>query len=669
LPAAKAPDTVNSVRNRPEAALVSTSAKRNLILATAGHVDHGKSSLVKALTGTDPDRLPEEKARGITIDLGFAHLELTSAEGVVLDVGIVDVPGHEDFVKNMVAGVGSVDAALFVVAADDGWMPQSEEHLQILSYLGVHRGVVALTKADLAPSHLESVIASVRKELQDTGFAQAPIVPTSVLSGLGVDELRKALTQVLVTVPPPRSIGKPRLAVDRAFTLRGIGAIVTGTLTGGAFHRNEPVVIEPGTIPTRIRSIQSHSRDFEKVEPSTRTALNLADVTIEAPAGGAKAATVYRGQTITLPTLSGATETVDVLLEKSARLAGKNQPAAKPLKAGTRVRVHQGTANVSGRVLFLDRKELAPGERGLGQLRLDSPLLLFTGDRFLVRDWSEQATLAGGRVLDSEAKRRNWANPAQRQLLASRAEDPASLKRAVETQLERDRFVACATLLMKSHWSAAEIAAAIDELRRERKLVLAGKHVAQTQAWNAARQSIIDQVDAHHRAHPEQLGLALDRLRATVDPSLREVFDLILAELCQGTLVQAGALVRTAQHRPELPPALRASGSKLRSVLAARPLDPPSRKELASDPISQQVLRFLIQTGEVAEVGPEIVLLTETLAKSIQLIRSYLATHGQATVSDLRQAVGASRRIVVPLLEKLDRDGITRRVGDMRVLR
>src|ERR1051326_3261901 len=261
---------------------------RSFIVATAGHVDHGKSALVKALTGIDPDRLPEEKARGITIDLGFAHLELPATvhhQPSTVHLGIIDVPGHEDFVKNMVTGVGATDLALFVVAADDGWMPQTEEHLQILSYLGVSRAVVALTKIDLAENQ-QATTASLREQLAGSPFARAPIVPTSVLDGRGLADLKTALGGVLADAPPSPDIGKPRLSVDRVFTLRGIGTVVTGTLTGGSLRRGQPVVIQPSGIATRIRAAQNHNRDVDVSGPGTRTALNLPDVDAD---------TVHRG--------------------------------------------------------------------------------------------------------------------------------------------------------------------------------------------------------------------------------------------------------------------------------------------------------------------------------------------------------------------------------------
>jgi selenocysteine-specific elongation factor len=256
----------------------------NFILATAGHVDHGKSALVKALTGTDPDRLPEEKARGITIDLGFANLQLPAplstlnSQPSTFSVGVVDVPGHEDFVRNMIAGVGSIDLALLVVAADDGWMPQTEEHLEILLYLGVERIVVALTKRDLGK--IDNVTSQIREKLRETKFTNAQIIPTSVRTGEGLEDLKSTLSAELANLPPPRDIGKPRLFVDRAFTLHGIGTVVTGTLTGGTMRAGDNIFAQPKDISARIRSVQTHGRDVDAVGPGTRTAINLPDLKI-----------------------------------------------------------------------------------------------------------------------------------------------------------------------------------------------------------------------------------------------------------------------------------------------------------------------------------------------------------------------------------------------------
>src|ERR1043166_435249 len=282
---------------------------RHFIIATAGHVDHGKSALVKALTGTDPDRLPEEKKRQITIDLGFAALDITAPNGNKIQAGIVDVPGHEDFVRNMIAGVGSIDLALFVVAADDGWMPQSEEHLQILSYLGVQRAVIALTKSDLG--RIDVVTNQIREQLSGTLFANSPIVATSVRTGTGIQNLVNTLVTQLAGMEPQRDVHKPRLFVDRVFTLRGIGTVVTGTLTGGSLHRGQQIVVFPTNLETRIRSIQSHGHELEIAQPGMRTAINLPDVRVDQ---------IRRGDVVTVPGHGAPTSTLIVRLEKSPRL-------------------------------------------------------------------------------------------------------------------------------------------------------------------------------------------------------------------------------------------------------------------------------------------------------------------------------------------------------------
>jgi selenocysteine-specific elongation factor len=658
--------------------------ERHYILATAGHVDHGKSALVKALTGIDPDRLPEEKARGITIDLGFAHLELStlnSSNPQLLHLGLVDVPGHEDFVKNMVAGVGSIDLALFVVAADDGWMPQTEEHLQILTYLGVTRAVVALTKIDLATDE-PAVIAAVREQLRQSPFASASVIPTSVVSGRGIEELKSALVTVLEPAPSPRDIGKPRLAVDRAFALRGVGTVVTGTLTGGTLRRGQAVVIQPGGTSARIRSLQSHNRELETCGPGRRVALNLADVVVaERESTAADPEGVRRGQVITLPGLGGPTDTLDARLDRSARLqpacpersahhaaAPHAEQPVRPLRDGTRVRVHHGTENTGARVLFLNHAPLVPGQTAIAQLRLDRPLFVCDGDRFIVRDWQEQTTLAGGIVLEAQASRRRFRSEAARRFLSRRAEAPHELTVAVESLLDRDGAMRRRALLVQSHFSSEEIAGALDRLVTDGRAVSAGEYVARATWWTELRRRAVEAIDAEHAAHPERAGLALSQLRSAAPSDVPEVFDALVGELCRGGFVRAGEAIRRSGHRPGLPPPLAAAGMRLRSALAAKPFDPPSRKELAPDAASQQALRFLRDTGEVVEVNADLVLPAESLVRMRDAIVKFIQARGPATVSELRQTLDTSRRVLVPLLERFDRDGVTARQGDRRVL-
>jgi selenocysteine-specific elongation factor len=626
------------------------------IVATAGHVDHGKSALIKALTGTDPDRLPEEKARGITIDLGFAHLELPSPTSPSsIHVGIVDVPGHEDFVKNMVAGVGSIDLALLIVAADDGWMPQTEEHLQILSYFGVRRAVVSLTKADLAADEAAAV-SDVRQRLEGSAFADAPIVPTSVVAGRGLDALKSTLARELSMAPPPRDIGKPHLAVDRVFTLQGTGTVVTGTLSGGTLQRGQAVVIQPAGHTARIRRIQSHGRDVEVSGPGTRTALNLTDVS---PIHG-----VHRGDVITLPDAGAASDCVDVMLEISPR-------ASRPMKDGVRVRVHYGSGNAPAHVALGTGKELPVGRRAIAQLRLEAPIYLWAGDHLTVRDWSEQHTLAGAVVLDPDAARRSFRNSGRQawlERIAGSLDDPA---RFVAAHVARDIAVRRSHAFVKTRFSSAEIDSAVGELTHAGAVVSAGDFLADAGSWTRAVQRAAELVDDAHRAHPERMGLPLTDLRNTLKKEfpLDELFDSLIASVCERGFVRSGSNIHRTSHRAQLPDPLRAAGERLRQMFAARPLEPPSRKELAPDPASQRALKFLIETGEVVEISAELVMSAASVAQATAQVRAFIGKQGPATVSDLRQALGSSRRIVVPLLEYFDRTFVTLRQGDKRALR
>ncbi len=635
--------------------------EKHFIIATAGHVDHGKSALVKALTGTDPDRLPEEKARGITIDLGFANLRLPHGD-VVFNVGIVDVPGHEDFVKNMVAGVGAVDVALFVVAADDGWMPQTEEHLHILTYLGIQRAIVALTKSDLA-INIEDPQRQIRERLAGSQFADAPIVPTSVVNGDGIDQLKDQIIKCLQSAQPPRDIGKPRLPVDRVFTLRGVGTVVTGTLMDGKISRGQPVAVQPGGVTSRVRTVQSHNAEFETAIPGSRTALNIPDLHADE--------TIRRGDVVTLAEVGKPTSVIDAVLQKCARPAwGKSSSLTRPLKNALRIRVHHGTTDIPATVILLDHKQLGPGEISFAQLRLESPAFMFAGDHFIIRDWAQQTTVAGGVVLNVHGDPQKFRSEANRRFLQM-VRDSTSATEILEATLVRDHFGRATELLVQSHFSAKQIQDAVASLVAAKKIVLLGDWIADGMCWSKLKNDAATKIDAAHKQHPDAPGLALTDLRSQLQtewtlPS--DIFNALVADLARSGFSQSADKIKRAAHQLALPPHLHAAGAKLRAALTAKPLDPPSRKELAPDLLTQQALRFLINSGEAVEVDPQTVLAAKGFAQAVETIRKLLSTK-PATVSEIRQAVGTSRRVIVPLLEKLDRDGITKRVGDNRMLR
>ncbi len=614
---------------------------------------------MKALTGTDPDRLPEEKARKITIELGFAELNLTAPNGETIHAGIIDVPGHEDFVRNMIAGVGSINLALFVVAADDGWMPQTEEHLQILTYLGVRRAMIALTKSDLGK--IDSTTEQIRTQLHGTLFAESSIVPTSVRTGDGIEKLKSAIASELAAMHPQRDFGKPRLFIDRVFTLRGIGTVVTGTLSGGSIRRNQDVVVEPRNISARVRSIQNHGRDVEIAYPGMRTAVNLPDLSIGKNG-------IQRGDLITVHSLGSPHVTIDVLLERSSRLK-RNSSAARPIKNGSSVQVHFGTRRIAAKITLFDQPALGAGQSAIARLRLDSPIVAFVDDRFVVRDSSEQNTIAGGAVLDPDAHGANFRSAAQIQFLKVRATGPHDVDVCIRSEIALRGFVLRNALLNKSPFSDGEISEALARLQCADEIVLCSEIVTDRTTWQPLRERATSLIDEAHKGNPERAGLDLNKLRSTLPIQESNVFEALIADLCVKDFVRKGSVVARISHRPLLPAELQAAERKIRESLSVKPFDPPPRREIEPDRRAQQVLRFLIDSGEVIEVGPDAVLLRDNVEHMKARITEFISKHGPATVSELRQALESSRRIMVPLLERLDRDGVTRRVGDKRCLR
>jgi selenocysteine-specific elongation factor len=631
---------------------------RHFIIATAGHVDHGKSALVKALTGTDPDRLPEEKKRQITIDLGFAELNLTAPNGEKIHAGVVDVPGHEDFVRNMIAGVGSIDLALFVVAADDGWMQQTEEHLQILTYLGVQRAVIALAKSDLGRTDI--VTEQIRNQLRDTVFARSPIVPTSVRTSEGIENLKGKLASEFVTMQTQRDFGKPRLFVDRVFMLRGIGTVVTGTLSGGSIRRGQDVVVQPRNISARVRSVQNHGRDIEMAQPGMRTAMNLPDVSIGENG-------IQRGDLITTEDLGSPTAMFDVLVERSPRLK-RNSPAARPIKNGSAVQVHFGTSRTAAKITLFGGSAVGPGQSAIAQLRFDSPILAFVGDHFVLRDSSEQNTIAGGTVLDPDANRANFRSAAQIQLLKERSTAPDDASLCVRSQLRRDGFAESKTLLMRSNFAADEIGEALSRLRGHGEIVLAGDIAAHASYWHDLIKRAAGFIDRVHENNPERRGVDVSELRTELEIQSQKLFTAVISELTRNGFARSDNQIARVSHRPSLPPELLAAAENIRAALSAIRFDPPDRKTFLQDRHFQQALRFLIDQREIVEISSEIILLRDAAEEMQNTIAEFLSKQGSAIASQIRQKIGTTRRVIIPFLEYLDRMGVTRRIGDQRVL-
>ena len=533
-------------------------------------------------------------------------------------------------------------------------MPQTEEHLQILSYLGVTRGVVALTKADLVRD-ITVRVEEIRDQLRNSPFAGADIIPLSTHTGAGLDDLKTALSAFVDQIAPHEDHKQPRLAVDRIFTVQGIGTVVTGTLTRGTLQKGQIVVAHPPGCETRIRGLQSHNREQGVAQPGTRTAINLAGLSRDA---------VPRGATITLPELAQTTTTLDVCLERSPRLPAE----ATPLRNNTRVRVHHGTGHGPARLVLAVGKVIESGQNRMAQLRLERPICIWPGDRIIIRNWQETATLAGGLVLDVNGDRKKMRAPARMQLLEARIAAPKHSETWTETQLTRDGIFKRDSLLRPSSFSPAEIDKAVTRLLTSGKARQAGDWFADMGRWQSTIAAMSQRVDAEHLHRPELPGLSLEKLHPMMEQAFpgNDLFPELIANLCSNGFNRRQNHIARNSHKPALPPHLRDAGEKIRKSLQMP--DPPARKYFTENSTGRQALQFLIDAGEVVDVSPELVLWSAHFYSYRLLVKQHLRKHGHATASELRMATNTTRRIVIPLLEKMDREGVTARKGNMRVL-
>jgi selenocysteine-specific elongation factor len=518
--------------------------------------------------------------------------------------------------------------------------------------------VVALTKSDLGG--IDVVAEQIREKLRDTLFALTSIVPTSVRTGEGIENLKDALATELATAEPQPDICKPRLFVDRAFTLHGIGTVLTGTLSGGSIRRSQDVFVQPRNVSARVRSIQNHGRDVEIAQPGMRTAINLRDLSIDENG-------IQRGDIITVDSLGSPQATIDVLLERSSRLK-RNSPAARPIKNGSSVQVHFGTDRTAAKITLLDQPAVGAGQSAIARLRLASPIVALVGDRFVIRDSSEQNTTAGGTVLDPDADRANFRSPAQIQFLRARTTAPRDVDVCIRSELQRDQCTDSKALLVKSTFSADEISEALSRLSHDGEIVLAGDIIASASYWHNLINRAATLIDRAHEKNPERRGVDLSELRRDLEIESDKLFNAVISELTRNGFVRFENQIARVSHRPSLPLELLSVAENIRAALSAKRFDPPDRKALSQDRNLQQALRFLIDKGEIVEITREIVVLREAAEQMQNTIAEFLSENGSATASQLRQKIGTTRRVIIPFLEYLDRTGVTRRIGDERVL-
>lgn len=617
------------------------------VIGTAGHVDHGKSTLVEALTGIDPDRLAEEKAREMTIDLGFAWITLGEEE-----VGIVDVPGHRDFIENMLAGVGGIDLALFVVAADEGVMPQTREHLAILDLLEVHGGVVALTKVDLVqePDWLELVEMDLRDTLAGTALADAPIVPVSARTGQGLETLKQTLWQTLQTTPPRPDKGRPRLHIDRVFSLSGFGTVVTGTLLDGRFHLGDTVDIQPAGLKGRIRGLQTHKTKRDVALPGSRVAINLTGIDKDQ---------VQRGDVLAAPGVVSETILLDAAYRHLADIGA-------PLKHNMEVKLFIGAKEVLARTRVLGAAHIEAGSEGWLQLALSEPVAAVRGDRFILRRPSPGVTLGGGRVLDPHPGRRHRRfRPDVLDRLRTLAQGtPAELLYQVLARLEP---IAEAKLLPQAGMDRETAVTTLAELRESQQIILVEKTLFTQAGWQQRDERLQQIVAAYHRDNPLRLGVPREELRSRLKlaPALFNV--LLTAALAAAQVAEASGFIKLPQHEIRFNAAQQTAVTQLLRALTVAGVNSPSVKDVKAM-VGEAVYLALVDLGEVRPLNADVIYAKAEHEQFTQKIVAYLQESGRINAAQVRDLLQTSRKYAIALLEHLDDVKITRRIGDDRVL-
>ena len=619
------------------------------VIGTAGHVDHGKSTLVKALTGIDPDRLQEEKAREMTIDLGFAWLTLPSGR----EVSVVDVPGHERFIKNMLAGAGGLDAALLIIAADEGPMPQTDEHLAILHLLGVRRGIAVLTKRDTVDDEwLALVEEEARERLKGTTLEGVPIVPVSARTGQGLEELKLEIDRLLEETEPRADKGRPRLPIDRVFTIAGFGTVVTGTLTDGRLKVGQEVEIVPGGLRSRIRGLQSHKHKVESIGPGNRVAVNLVGVEVD---------DLRRGMVITLPGALEPSNRVDVHLEL---LSG----APVTLEQNDSLDFFTGASETPSHATLLDADRLEPGQGGLVQLRLREPVAISKGDRYIVRRPSPSLTIGGGEVIDPHPRRHKRFNEETLQTLRTLQQGTPEelLLEALGTTPQEARAV-----VEQSGLDHAVASEALSKLITEGlALQLAGQGDAallmSASAWEALMSRVTTLLRHFHHHQPLRRGMSKEELRSRLSREVpAKAFPHVMGlGVSRGVIAEGPTTYRLPDFVPTFNPAQKKQVGQYMELHEASPYSPPAPTEIGID---SEVVAALVESGELVKLDESLLYTRRAYDEMRERILQTIDEQGEINVAIMRDLFGTTRKYAIPFLEHLDEQKVTRRVGDVRV--
>lgn len=628
------------------------------VIGTAGHVDHGKSTLIAALTGTHPDRLKEEQEREMTIELGFGWLTLPDGE----EIGIVDVPGHRDFIENMLAGIAGIDAALLVIAADEGVMPQTKEHLAILDLLQIPTGLIALTKTDLAPDPewLALVETDVRAALTGTVMQDAPIVRVSAKTKTGLDELLSTLAQILGAKPARLDLGRPRLPIDRVFSMPGFGTVVTGTLSDGHLAIGDEVVVLPSGQKGRIRGLQTHKKKEETAVPGSRTAVNISGIPAEE---------VQRGEVVTHPKQYQPTRRVDARI----RLL---KDVSQPLKHATEVKVFIGATETIAALRLLGTEMLNPGEEGWIQLELRDPVVAVRGDRYILRRPSPGETLGGGVIVDHQPKGRHkrFNEKVLKSLAALSAGSPADI--LLEAALALNA-APVKEVISRSRLEAEPATNALQEVLDDGQLLQLEEGDLTTTSdllvipaphWIALKDKAVQMVQAYHKNFPLRRGIPREELKSRLKLQPRAFNALVKKLVAENVFIEAGSTLAIAGHEVAFDSGQQAKVQGLMRRFAGNPYSPPSVKECQAE-VGEEVVNALVELGQLKQLTPDVIFRTEDYEQMVAKTRAFIGEKGQITVADARDLFDSSRKYMLALLEHLDATGVTVRDGDFRKLR
>lgn len=632
---------------------------KQIVLGTAGHIDHGKTSFVKALTGINTDRLKEEQVRGITIELGFAWLDLPSG----IRIGIVDVPGHEKFVKNMVAGATGIDIVAMVIAADEGVMPQTKEHMEICQLLSIKHGIVVLTKIDLVDEEwLELVTDDIKKFVKGTFLDDAPVIPVSAATGQGVDKFIKVLSELNPKIPGRSSSGLFRLPVDRVFTMKGFGTVITGTLISGRVQVGDTIMIYPSGITSKVRGIQVHNESVSEAVAGMRTAINFQ---------GLEKASVNRGEVVSTPGALISTFMLDV----SLRFLSSNK---KPVKNRTCIRFHAGTSEIPGNLILLDREELLPGEATVVQLRLDTPIAVVKDDRFVLRSVSPVRTIAGGQILNPV--------PVKHKRFKTEVEGLKSLSDLLPEELvsyyvaqSGYKGVSISELKVMTNITEKQLDGNLQNLLSKKSIVLADKEnriYLHQNTLNDLKLENHNFLDVYHRANPLKAGMPKEELKSKMPAFLNpKFFNLIINQMIKEKEISLDEdTVRLEGHKVSLGEDQSQIKIKLMEIFEKSGLTPPFLKDLTEelkvDPAkAKDVLMLLINEGAIIKIKEDFYILSENINKLKNTVVEFLRANEEMTAPQFKDMTGASRKYLIPLLEYFDSKNVTIRIGDIRKLR